>query len=500
MANNLTDNNIPVIDNNIPEIPIADNLTGIDYLGCIYDIYGYYARANSVDTSKRLFSLPDADTEITVYGNQYSYPKDAIGTPVLLSEARQITSSSESTEDLYTQMSVSANLSGSYGLFSAEVSAKYSKSYTSSSYFYHAEELGYVNSYKLTLDLDYALNNLDQEFKDDLYTMDAQELVAKYGTHFLYEAVFGGRWSYSQSVSKFSYSSSQEAEVEVKANYSNYSGSVSASSDTDKSQSNNQSNGQFWCIGGTPNTLVDGFDAWTESVPGNFVLVDFTSDSLKRISELVENDDARKNEIDAAIQAVLDEGKNPSTTELTTSSKTDVWSKGDDNIDKEIEVDSGAKDGYAVVGFGGRIKDKKFNLTAVCYLNLSTAQRQWEVFGDQTTFNQTDYETLGEVPEGCVVTGIGLKGDDSNFRKMVLHYQELTPARSVNNYLDSNLQSIAFKLQDTLDQPESSYDVEFNPGDNNDMVITGIGVGYRGKKERVQYLKLYRNTIVENNQ
>ncbi|NEP37293.1 MAG: hypothetical protein F6K38_39615, partial [Moorea sp. SIO3B2] len=44
-----------------------------------------------------------------------------------------------------------------------------------------------------------------------------------------------------------------------------------------------------------------------------------------------------------------------------------------------------------------------------------------------------------------------------------------------------------------------SYEIEFNPGDNNDMVITGIAVGYRGKKEKVNYLKLYRNTIVENN-
>ncbi|EGJ34269.1 MULTISPECIES: MAC/Perforin domain protein [Moorena] len=475
---------------------MADNLTGIGYLGCTYDIYGYYARANSVNTSKRLFSLPDADTEITVHDDQYSYPKDAIGTPVLLYETDQKTSSYESTEDLYTKMSVSANLSGSYGLFSSEVSAKYSQSYTSSSYFYHVEKSGYVNSYKLTLDLDYALKNLDEDFKDDLYNMDAEELVAKYGTHFLYEAVFGGRWSYSQSVSKFSYSSSQEAEVEVEANYGDYSGSISTSNQTDQSQSNNQSNGEFWCIGGTPDTLVDGFDDWAASVPGNFVLVDFTSDSLKKISELVENDDARKEEIDAAIQAVLDAGTNPSTSELTTSSQTDQWIAGDN---KDMEVDSGAKDGYAVVGFGGLIKDKKFNLTAVCYLNLSTAQRQWEVFGDETTFNQTDYETLGEVPDGCVLTGIGLKGDGSKFTKMVLHYQELTPASSTNNYLVTNLQSIAFKGTKEVSSPDSSYEIEFNPGDNNDMVITGIAVGYRGKKEKVNYLKLYRNTIVENN-
>ena len=121
------------------------------------------------------------------------------------------------------------------------------------------------------------------------------------------------------------------------------------------------------------------------------------------------------------------------------------------------------------------------------------------MFGDRTVFNQNDYETLGEVPEGCVVTGIGLKGDDSNFKKMVLHYQELTPASPGNNYLDAGLQSIEFQHQEMAERPESSYEVEFNPGSNNSMVITGIGVGYRGKKQRVQYLKLYRNMIVEDN-
>lgn len=481
------------MSNNNP--PDADKLTGIDYLGCGYDIFGYYARVNSI-ISKQLVTMPNADAVIEVYDDKYFYPKAAIRTATgLKPESGYIKRSSENVEDLYTEMSASVELSGSKGLFSAEVSAKYSSSYSSSNYFYHAEYGGYVNAYRLTLDLDYALNNLDKGFKHDLYTMDAKELVSKYGTHFLYEGVFGGRWSYTQSFSKFSYSRSEDAAAQAEANYGTYSGKISTEIATDESGSNSQSNAEFSCVGGTPNTLVDGFDAWTESVPNNFALVDFTNNSLKRISEFVKHDERRKAEIDAAIDVVLDTGVLPTATQLATSSKTTAWSEGSSNIDKEIEVDSGAKQGYAVVGFGGRIKDKNFTRIAVCYLDLTTGRRHWEVFGDRTVFNWNDYETIGLVEEGHVVTGIGLKGDDSNFRKMVLHYQELNPFDSGKNYLDTNLKSAAFKL-DQAAEPEKSYDVEFRPGDDT-MMLTGIGVGYRGKKERVQYLKLYRNTIVE---
>ncbi|NEP36664.1 MULTISPECIES: MAC/perforin domain-containing protein [unclassified Moorena] len=483
------------------------DLTGIGYVGCIYRLYEYYARGNSVDTGKRLFSLPDSDTEITINSVEYSYPKEAIGTPVMYHEGAKDEGITihESTKDIYTEMSASGSLSAYSGLFSAEVSAKYSESHSSSSYFYHVEKWGYKKSYKVTLDLNYALNNLDPDFKDDLYNMDAGDLVAKYGTHFLYEAEFGGRWSYTQSVSKFIYSSSEKAEAAVEANYGNYSGKIENSYETDESETSEQSNGQFWCIGGDATTLTDGFDTWVASVPGNDVLMGFTSDSVKQISELVEGNDARKDEIEQAIKKALEEYTNSyTTTELTTSSDTDEFI--DDNRD-DIEVDSGSKEGSVVVGFGALIEDKQFTRIAVCYLDLSTGERDWEAFegtgGDPVTYNKTDYEILGTVPDGYVVTGIGLTvillplSDEEVFHGMVLHCQQLTLASSRNNYLDTTLKSYAFQGTEEKNSPESSYDIEFNPDDNNNMVITGIGVGYRGKKGKVNSLKLYRTTIVE---
>ncbi|NET00787.1 MAG: hypothetical protein F6K61_09465 [Sphaerospermopsis sp. SIO1G1] len=245
--------------------------------------------------------------------------------------------------------------------------------------------------------------------------------------------------------------------------------------------------------------MTTGFEAWSATVSGNFVLMDFEPDSLKRISELVVDDDARKDEINAAIQAVLDAVDQPSTTELTTKPENqEDWSEGDTTI---LELDSnksGNKNGYVVVGFGGRVsRNGNFTRIAVRYLNVSTGKRHWEVFGDVNTFNLNDYETLGELPDGCVLTGIGLRGGDTDLERMVLHYQEITPATPGYNYLDNNLQSIAFKRQTQEEKPHKSYEVEFNPGSSNDKVITDIGVNYRKKRDQVNRLKLYRNILVE---
>ena len=484
-------------------------LTGVEFLGCIYDIYGYYARANSVKTDKRLFSLPDADTEIAIYDTDsgegiYKYPSSAVSVARFY-EADQTTITSETTEEIYSSFTVSADMSGSKGLFSAEVSAKYSESHTESSYFYHIEESGYAYSYRLTADLDYMKANLDSDFSSALNNVtdkaSADQLVETYGTHFLYEGVFGGRWSYTQSVSKFSYTDKTEAEAKVQANYASYSGSVSASNQTDYSQSNNQSNGEFWCIGGTPGTLVDGFDDWAESVPGNYALVDFSSNSLKKISELTD-DTTIKTLVETAIQEVLDAGENPTTTSLTYNS-VEYWVENvkiiggskkiiPDNIEEEMWP----QDGYVVVGFGGNVNNNgDFNRIAVCLLDLSTGQREWKAQedGNTITFNQTEYETIGEVPYGCVLTGIGLSGKKQNFRRMVLHYQELAPI-TPTTYLDSQVSSKAFKFQQEADEPKDSYDVEFKPDGNEGKVIVGIGVAYISDTNT---LRLHRAALEE---
>ncbi|MDJ0798720.1 MAG: hypothetical protein QNJ51_18190 [Calothrix sp. MO_167.B12] len=45
--------------------------------------------------------------------------------------------------------------------------------------------------------------------------------------------------------------------------------------------------------------------------------------------------------------------------------------------------------------------------------------------------------------------------------------------------------------------PDSSYEVKFHPGSNNDMVITDIAVNDRNKNYKTNRLKLYRNILVE---
>ncbi|MEM9927963.1 MAG: hypothetical protein AAF915_30305 [Cyanobacteria bacterium P01_D01_bin.50] len=230
-----------------------------------------------------------------------------------------------------------------------------------------------------------------------------------------------------------------------------------------------------------------------------------------RISELVLDED-RKAEINSAIDAVLLEVEAKALIPAKLTTKPENQEEFFQGNKTNLEVDSGASDdGSVVVGFASKINGNgDFTRIAVCYLNLSTGKRTWKAFGNVDTFgtfNRSDYDTIGVVPDGCVLTGIGFTSVGlANTRIMALGYQELTPASPTYNYLDNNLQSIAFigekeigfdKEKNKDKGSDFGYQIGFNPGSYNDMVITGIGVNYSGNKNKVNRLKLYRNILVE---
>lgn len=452
----------------------STSLPGYDLLGCTYDVKeGYYANPVSVNGELQLFDFSYAPESgdcktVHMYGEtDYTYPSSLY--LVTMSEAEASKYESKSSEELNTSSSISLGLEGSYGAFSAEVSIKYSTSYTSSNSFEHLMERALVQSFKLTLPKSSSLRDyLKAEAKSDIDTMDATALVKKYGTHFLWEGIYGGRWDYSQSISKYSCTTSSEMEASFEANYGDFvSGKVEQTSQTDKIRTEEQSDAYFHCYGGKPETLAKGYETWAASVKeGNFVLVEFTDDSLQPLSVLAEGS-ARQAEILAAIEAAMG-GDDLVYSNLAVGDTTkDDFGNGD--VDRSVYLPSG----WVMTGMAASFSDTNVTRLAVEGLNLATNTRAWYDRLGETNFNSEEYQSNASVPTGFVVTGLGVRLDQHSFKNWVLYYQTLDPMNVDNNHYlsceDSDPQELV--IGSTKDMS-----AEYHPAASNGKVITGVGI------------------------
>lgn len=88
------------------------------------------------------------------------------------------------------------------------------------------------------------------------------------------------------------------------------------------------------------------------------------------------------------------------------------------------------------------------------------------------------------MPEGCAVTGVGLREKSTNLNKLVLYYQLINRGESTNN--GSALEAKVYSIHRGGD---TGMEAEYRPSDNNTKVIQGIKVGGDGS-EKVVVLKL----------
>ncbi|GAB5526667.1 MAG: hypothetical protein Roseis2KO_45390 [Roseivirga sp.] len=475
----------------------ADPVPGFDYLGCIYKIDDLYARAESVNTKFQLFDIPDNWSKIdesTTDGYAYACPElisfDVLGTNDYSA------AESYSTEELFNSTKVSLNIEGSYGAFSGSVEAEYDSSYTENSSFFHVKASSHVRSYRLNLPrnselINYLKKDVNSDINGDSESdmMDAAKLVDTYGTHFLSGAVFGGQWSYTQSVSTYSYTSKSDAETKVAANYASFlSAGVDEKTTSEQIQTEEQSNAQFSTVGGSPSAIISGVKEWAETVPGNYAMFDFDDDSLQPISELATDPD-RKAEIEAAIRSVLND-------EVSISDSGFIWDENqvatvygeDDPEQYEYSVENTST---VIVGLAILITKYEIEKMAVRVFNISENTREWIVLGDGGSYNEEDYELFGETDEGYLMTGIGIKEANSVFQNMVIHQQALDPASqySAGTYLSDTID------EKTVDTKDPGYDKNYKPSAEDGRVIVGIGVssiqgGFNGLKLDVAPLVL----------
>ncbi|MEH6345280.1 MAG: MAC/perforin domain-containing protein [Bermanella sp.] len=486
-------------------------LPGVDYLGCIYKVSDRYADATSVSITKQLFDIP-ADTTDTLKSldvinaadetdENYTYPSVYFG--IVISETEISEAKAYTSEELYTSDAVSLNVSGSYGAFSGEVSTNYSSECTESSEYWNVVIKAGVKNYSIQMmDLTKLCDYLTDDFQDAIESVtddvSAAALVESYGTHFLYKAIFGGEWKYTQSVSKYTYGASSSAVTQVSANYLTYSASGSIGSSTDLSTSVDTSNAMFYAKGGLAADVYDGYDAWLENVPGNYAMVEFDDDSLQPISVLVQ-DTSIKALIESAIEAALPAASYTGTS-LTQDGSGDSLSvttvgTGAVTSVSKCELYVAGDNPYEVItGFGGRIKNGDFTRIAVKILNLSTGESHWTAVGDSTVYNEVNYELIGDVPDGHVLTGIGLTENDDNLSYMVLYSQLMDPSGSsgAKNFLDNTNLVATYYGGDGSKQP--AYELEYKPAASDCMSIGILGVNCGSKS--ISDIYLLRRTLI----
>ena len=463
-------------------------LIGTELLGRIYDIHGRYARAESTGT--QLFDFPSAPARsVEIYGKSYTHPQ------VMQVTTWRVTGKKEhetrKTKELSRQFEVNLHAkAGISGVFGGELRARYEEKSVNNVHFLHVAQRGVVHAYRIALP---SVSELKRYLNPEVRTaindrhLDPGELIRNYGgSHFLNVAVFGGEWTFTQSVSSYEYSSEWLAEEHVEGNLA---GLFKAGVDTTyaKSERNtvSETDATWWADGGRPETLCD-FEAWTKSVgEGEFAFVDFDPKenplndvSLQPIA-LLADDPARQRAIQAAIQDYIENGRRNLV--ALRWHQPQVFETGRGGTDLEVKLTDPHK---VIVGFGATVHTHKGRVThlAAKWLDLHTNETGWiwDPRSGVRTFNRSDYEMIypGTIADdsgikGYVLTLLKLRAEGGSLHDMEMLYQKIDPANLEGAY---HISSRERSLIEIPGPRSSGWDRIFDPGEG--WVIVGIGLSY----------------------
>ncbi|KAB2913504.1 MAG: hypothetical protein F9K23_16910 [Bacteroidetes bacterium] len=309
-------------------------------------------------------------------------------------------------------------------------------------------------------------------------SMSAEDVVSKYGTHFLASGYFGGVWMYSQSISKYSATSTTEvtntlsasAEVEgVKIGTS-----TTNTSSTTSTETVSQTDLYLNTIGGT---TTSSYDAWQASVnEGNWSLISFDNDtnvSLQPLSVLVDpTNQERIDEIDAAIKSVLTPFSFQTLAWEVDGSKETINSG---TVEKKFILDPDTESHMVIVGLGFSVDDSNLKTLNAKLLNLETGNTDWyteDSSGNHVKVYSSNAETETVCSNGYVVTGMGLNAGDTKMYTTELYGQAFDVMDIEDNtYLGTKVYTFGDG------DPETKY----KPTTGNDRIIRGLEVGvYHG--------------------
>jgi hypothetical protein len=318
LFNNCSEDN-PTEPNPEPD-PTQNLLPGISYMGHGYNIFGEYAKAEYVKSP--LFKYDSYQSE-TVQGNSYNVPSEIQYTMVNTSDFKKVYGLN--SYQYREKLAINANLSGSYGFFSASITNNYSEEHYRSNYRAFCTVQNVIRKWKLTLpytDMVKLKSMLTDEAKNDIANLPSGTLFNKYGTHFIAELIIGARADYNTCVTKSEETSSIKNNFQVcaEASFKKGTGSGSYNMVTEEDLATFESNS-------ITNTKVSGgrseygsyifqsgnYEKWIESIDNieNLTISDFTDNSLLPIWELCA-DDTRKAELSSAFDTYAQQFELPS--------------------------------------------------------------------------------------------------------------------------------------------------------------------------------------------
>ncbi len=457
-------------------------VSGALEIGKLYDFQGLMASSESCNSSRpAVFQDINvmAAEPVKVGNDYYLYPQICeLNNGQSLSEKDTVEQTS--FRSFEQEISTRAGVRGRSGAFSGSLTAEYSQSVREekSTHFvsinvmcqYGTLRLANYRSLALIPEFDNALNSPE---------VSAKTLFNEWGTHIVAGVRLGGKATYMCSGSSQHYSSLQAFSTQARAKYAKVSGFAEFGISSAENTSDVYSQTGLQILGGDPSLLNDQqWDNWVATVADNPDWMAFTDKGLLPVWELCK-DTTRRETLDMEFTRLFTPNcYNPQWKE---------YSKGT----HEAQVGCFTVDPFEfVTGFGARINSKcHFTRCAVQFENAISGVREWRVAGDVTSFNPNDYERLVEVPEGCALTGLGLRELNNNLDHLVAYYQMITQVKDKFNQsvsaLEPNVSHIAAR-----GSASSGFEVVYEPENHNGKVIQGIKVTSSSRAKSVVALKL----------
>lgn len=260
---------------------------GLEVIGCGYDVFGLYADSSSL--KGRLFDLSKMGPLVQTKIGAKTYNHWPIVTvhPLASSVPCVVTGS---TFLEYTQeLSVSAEVSGTFKGFHAQAEGDYSRAQTKSQY------NAFTNVFDVTSV--FAIHLMDRNDLRDFLTpraleaidnWDPDRLFDEFGLRFLTGAIIGGRLNHWSVVDTFYLDSQTDLEAMAEADYLFVVGASSYYHSTSGfkayqaySQSETATLGGDPSLGGKSIHDDESYQRWKDSVPENPFFIDFTRPTVK---------------------------------------------------------------------------------------------------------------------------------------------------------------------------------------------------------------------------